>query len=161
MYPFLSKPPCPTILPCRRTHLLTSYKNILEKIHHRNLPSKLELKLKYLERLNERYKMNMICLLLISDDLIQFIWAIRAWCDKYFGDSRIGLCLASQHLIPGALLLLLVCNSIASILPCLRLLQITEDQACAALTRIPNVNYTTITRDLATWVFTLANSSVR
>ena len=29
------------------------------------------------------------------------------------------------------------------------------------MTRLPNMTFTTITRDLATWLFTLANSSVR
>jgi len=39
--------------------------------------------------------------------------------------------------------------------------QITDEQACAAISRVPNMCFTTITRDLAIWVFTLANKSVR
>ena len=54
MYPFLSKPPCPNIPPLRRTKLLASYKNILSKIHNQCLPAKIELKLNYLQRLNDR-----------------------------------------------------------------------------------------------------------
>ena len=54
MYPFLSKPPCPNIPPPRRTKLLESYKTILNKIHNQSLPAKIELKLNYLQRLNER-----------------------------------------------------------------------------------------------------------
>ena len=40
-------------------------------------------------------------------------------------------------------------------------MKITDDAACAAVTRLPNMTFTTIPRDLATWLFTLANSSVR
>lgn len=54
MYPFLSKPPCPNISQTRRTELLTLYRNILEKKYNKSLPTKLELKLNYLQRLNER-----------------------------------------------------------------------------------------------------------
>jgi len=56
IFPFLSKTPCSTLSLQERSELLMKFKAIVTKMHNNQLPERLQLKLEYLQLVNQRYE---------------------------------------------------------------------------------------------------------
>ena len=139
IYPHLSRPPCSNISTQRCKDLLALYHKVLLKKHNQSLPERLEKKLRYVESISD-------CLSEPSEDDMNSVLGtvgLGAVTPLHIAFQVINIKSGSN----------LHVNSLLS--------QITDDQACAAISRVPNISFTTITRDLAAWVFTLANTSVK
>lgn len=146
VFPFLSKPPCPTISAQQRLDLLLKYKQILTKLHNKQLPEKLQQKLEYLQLVNTRLSQpgeaEISCVLgtvglgAVSPLDLAFQYPTTP-ISQNLGKatstpiSHEGTTTASTH------------------------------PACAAVTRIGNITYSTLMRDLASWVFILSSRTVR
>eukprot|EP00090_Calanus_glacialis_P001330 TRINITY_DN10935_c0_g1_i2.p1 TRINITY_DN10935_c0_g1~~TRINITY_DN10935_c0_g1_i2.p1 ORF type:complete len:452 (-),score=118.69 TRINITY_DN10935_c0_g1_i2:78-1433(-) len=133
VYPFLSKPPCPMMSAQERQDLLLKYKMVLTKLHNNQLPERLALKLDYLELVNKK----------LSEPDEKDISHVLATV----GLGAVSpLDLAFHYPFAPS-----VNQNEGS----------TSAPACAAVTQIGSIAFSTLMRDLACWVFILSNRSIR
>jgi len=145
IFPFLSKTPCSTLSLQERSELLMKFKAIVTKMHNNQLPERLQLKLEYLQLVNQR----------LSEPGEEEINCVL---------GTVGLGAVSPLDLAFQYPSLAVSQNGGNHTPTVThpsLKCIIQTPACAAITRVGNIFFTSLPRDLASWVFILSNRSIR